>query len=111
MTCKALVVSETSEGRGFEPRSRHHHRIVEGLESTPSTMAQAPDVGSHVRLKLTTHDGDTTIEGVVLPPAVAEHVLSNSPMATTLAITSLQSKSYPLNNQCPLTPSNPMHHR
>ena len=37
-------------------------------------MAQAPDVGSHVRLKLTTHDGDTMIEGVVLPPAVAEHV-------------------------------------
>ena len=37
-------------------------------------MAQAPDVGSHVRLKLTTHDGDTIIEGVVLPPAVAEHV-------------------------------------
>jgi len=37
-------------------------------------MAQAPDVGSHVRLKLTTHDGDTTIEGVVLPPAVAEHL-------------------------------------
>ena len=37
-------------------------------------MAQAPDVGSHVRLKLTTHDGDTTIEGVVLPPAIAEHV-------------------------------------
>ena len=37
-------------------------------------MAQAPDVGSHVRLKLTTHDGDTTIEGVVLPPALAEHV-------------------------------------
>ena len=37
-------------------------------------MAQAPDVGSHVRLKLTTHDGDTTIEGVVLPPAVAEHM-------------------------------------
>ena len=37
-------------------------------------MAQVPDVGSHVRLKLTTHDGDTTIEGVVLPPAVAEHI-------------------------------------
>ena len=37
-------------------------------------MAQAPDVGSRVRLKLTTHDGDTTIEGVVLPPAVAEHM-------------------------------------
>ena len=37
-------------------------------------MAQAPDVGSHVRLKLTTHDGDTTIEGRVLPPAVAEHM-------------------------------------
>ncbi len=37
-------------------------------------MAQVPDVGSHVRLKLTTHDGDTTIEGVVLPPAVAEHM-------------------------------------
>ena len=25
MTCKPLVVSETSEGRGFEPRSRHHN--------------------------------------------------------------------------------------
>ena len=37
-------------------------------------MAQVPEVGSHVRLKLTTHDGDTTIEGVVLPPAVAEHI-------------------------------------
>ncbi len=37
-------------------------------------MAQVPDVGSRVRLKLTTHDGDTTIEGVVLPPAVAEHI-------------------------------------
>ena len=37
-------------------------------------MAQAPAVGSHVRLKLTTHHGDTTIEGVVLPPAVAEHI-------------------------------------
>ena len=37
-------------------------------------MAQAPEVGSHVRLKLTTHDGDTTIEGVVLPPAVAKHM-------------------------------------
>ena len=37
-------------------------------------MAQAPDVGSHVRLKLTTHDGDTEIEGVVLPPAVADHI-------------------------------------
>ncbi len=37
-------------------------------------MAQAPDVGSHVRLKLTTHDGDTEIDGVVLPPAVAEHI-------------------------------------
>ena len=37
-------------------------------------MAQVPEVGSHVRLKLTTHDGDTAIEGVVLPPAVAEHI-------------------------------------
>jgi len=37
-------------------------------------MAQAPNVGNHVRLKLTTHDGDTEIEGVVLPPAVADHI-------------------------------------
>ena len=37
-------------------------------------MAQVPDVGNHVRLKLTTHDGDTIIEGVVLPPAVVEHI-------------------------------------
>lgn len=37
-------------------------------------MAHAPDVGSRVRIKLTTHDGETEIEGVVLPPAVHEHV-------------------------------------
>ena len=37
-------------------------------------MAQIPEVGSQVRLRLTTHDGNTEIEGVVLPPAVGEHI-------------------------------------
>ena len=68
------MVSETSEGRGFEPRSRHHHRIVEGLETIPTTMAQGPEVGNRVRLKLTTLDGETEIEGVVLPPAISDHI-------------------------------------
>ena len=79
MTCKPLVVSETSEGRGFEPRSRHHHRIVEGLEASPTAMAQGPDVGCRVRLKVTTHSGETEIEGVVLPPAVSDHVTIKLP--------------------------------
>ncbi|MBF14349.1 MAG: Glu-tRNA(Gln) amidotransferase GatDE subunit D [Euryarchaeota archaeon] len=37
-------------------------------------MAHSPDVGSRVRIKLTTHDGETEIEGVVLPPAVQDYV-------------------------------------
>ena len=37
-------------------------------------MAHAPDVGSRVHIKLTTHDGETEIEGVVLPPAVQNHI-------------------------------------
>ena len=37
-------------------------------------MAHAPDVGSRVHIKLTTHDGETEIEGVVLPPAVQDHM-------------------------------------
>ncbi len=37
-------------------------------------MAHSPSVGSHVRIKLTTHDGETVLEGVVLPPAVQDHV-------------------------------------
>ena len=74
-------------------------------------MAQVPDVGSHVRLKLTTHDGDTTIEGWSYLPQLLNISLSNSPMATTLAIPFLRSKSYPPNNQSLLNPLNPMHHR
>jgi len=37
-------------------------------------MAHAPDIGSRVHIKLTTHDGETEIEGVVLPPAVQDHM-------------------------------------
>jgi len=37
-------------------------------------MAQGPDIGCRVRLKVTTHSGETVVEGVVLPPAVGEHV-------------------------------------
>ena len=37
-------------------------------------MAHAPDVGSRVHIKLTTHDGETEIEGVVLPPAIQDHM-------------------------------------
>ncbi len=37
-------------------------------------MAHSPEVGSRVRIKLTTHDGEIEIEGVVLPPAVQDYV-------------------------------------
>ena len=37
-------------------------------------MAHPLEVGSRVRIKLTTADGDTEIEGVVLPPAVQDHI-------------------------------------
>ena len=37
-------------------------------------MAQGPEVGNRVHLKLTTLDGETEIEGVVLPPAVPDHI-------------------------------------
>ena len=37
-------------------------------------MAQGPEVGNRVRLKLTTLDGETEIEGVVLPPALSDHI-------------------------------------
>ena len=37
-------------------------------------MATSPDIGSRVRIKLLSHDGETEIEGVVLPPAVSDHI-------------------------------------
>ena len=37
-------------------------------------MATSPDIGSRVRIKLLSHDAETEIEGVVLPPAVKDHI-------------------------------------
>ena len=37
-------------------------------------MAQGLEVGNRVHLKLTTLDGETEIEGVVLPSALPDHI-------------------------------------
>ena len=67
-------MSETSEGRGSSPAPGTTIGLLKGWSSLQAPWHTLPDVGSHVRLKLTTHDGDTEIDGVVLPPAVAEHI-------------------------------------
>ena len=52
-------------------------------------MAEAPDVGSRVKLRLETLSGETIVEGVILPPAVEQHVTVKLPNGYNL--------SHPLN--------------
>ena len=42
-------------------------------------MAEAPSVGSRVKLRLETLSGETIVEGVILPPAVEQHVTVKIP--------------------------------
>ena len=51
-------------------------------------MAHSPEVGSRVRIKLATLDGETEIQGVVLPPAVDDHI--------TVKLANGYNVSYPL---------------
>ena len=48
-------------------------------------MAEAPSVGSRVKLRLETLSGDTIIEGVILPPAVDQHVTVKLPNGYNLS--------------------------
>tara|TARA_B100000035_G_scaffold294222_1_gene284314 strand:- start:470 stop:1813 length:1344 start_codon:yes stop_codon:yes gene_type:complete len=70
-------------------------------------MAHPPDVGSRVRIKLTTHDGETEIEGVVLPPAVHEHVtikLANGyNISHPLSSVEILSSEEPVESEVPAT--------
>jgi glutamyl-tRNA(Gln) amidotransferase subunit D len=52
-------------------------------------MAEAPSVGSRVKLRLETLSGDTVVEGVILPPAVEQHV--------TVKLSNGYNLSHPLN--------------
>ena len=48
-------------------------------------MAEAPEVGSRVKLRLETLSGDTIIEGVILPSAVEQHVTVKLPNGYNLS--------------------------
>ena len=48
-------------------------------------MAEAPSVGTKVKLRLVTLSGDTIVEGVILPPAVEQHVTVKLPNGYNLS--------------------------
>ena len=48
-------------------------------------MAEAPSVGSRVKLRLETLSGDTVVEGVILHPAVEQHVTVKLPNGYNLS--------------------------
>tara|TARA_B100001996_G_scaffold218062_1_gene167668 strand:+ start:452 stop:1804 length:1353 start_codon:yes stop_codon:yes gene_type:complete len=48
-------------------------------------MAEAPEVGSRVKLRLETLSGDTIVEGVILPSAIEQHVTIKLPNGYNLS--------------------------
>lgn len=66
-------MSETSEGRGFEPLSRHlSKRAVDGRSRRGMCM-DVPE-GAEVRLEVNGPTGTTAVVGRVLPPAASGYV-------------------------------------
>ena len=66
-------MSETSEGRGFEPLSRHLSKRALHVVSRPHRCMDAP-VGSTVRIEIDGPTGRTSVSGQVIPPAAPGHI-------------------------------------
>ena len=107
MTCKPLAVSETSEGRGFEPRSRHQiEPVAHWLHQTSDLasimrtldvpracggfMVDAPQPGDRVKIEVESHNGMTSLQGITLHPAAPHHL--------TLKLVNGYNASYPLDS-------------